>query len=67
MVTTYGGFKMFTLPRSGGHIVRLRVLKWPYLHREAPFTETPVFSSKGAAMDEAKRLVDDANLVRQGA
>jgi hypothetical protein len=65
MVSLYGGFKLFTLPRSGGHIVRLRRQNWPYRNREAPFTETTVFSSEGGAIREAKRLVDDANIERQ--
>jgi hypothetical protein len=65
MVTTYSGFKLFALPRDGGHFVRLRTQNWPYRNREAPFTETDVFASEGRAIQEAKRLVDDVIQVRQ--
>lgn len=67
MVTTYGGFKLFTLPRGGGYFIRLRVKHWPYRKREAPFTETGVFESESGAMQEAKRLVDASNLMAQSA
>lgn len=67
MVTTYGGFKFFTLPRNGGHFVRMRMQHWPYKKRESPFTETAVFDSEADAIREAKRLVDDTSSMAQAA
>lgn len=58
MATHYRGFKLFTIPREGGHFVRLRSQKWVVRTHEAPFIETGVFPSEAEALREAKRLLD---------
>lgn len=58
MAAEYKGFKLFLIPRDGGHFVRLRSQKWSMPTRESPFIETDVFPSEADALREAKRLLD---------
>jgi hypothetical protein len=59
MALEYRGFKLFAIPRAGGHFVRFRVGNWSFRNLEAPFAETSIFATEGGAVREAKRLVDD--------
>lgn len=58
MAQHYKGFRIFTIPRDGGYIARLRKPELPFSRREAPFIETEVFQSEADAVLEAKRMAD---------
>lgn len=58
MVVTYKGFRLFAIPRAGGHFVRVRPQDQPRKHRETSFVETAVFATEACAIEEAKRLID---------
>lgn len=63
----YNGYKLFALPRDGGHFVRMRRDQiWPHFTIESRFFETSVFESELEAIQEAQRLVDDDPKHRNG-